>query len=186
MTCTVGHVDGDVVVIGSDSSATDDSGALSTRRGSQKVWVARVQEDFSVLVGFSGGFAQGCWVRHNFKWPQRPVWMAPQQWLVARVQPALKTSLSGRFGSAAWKEMDWALLVGLRSPGRLYVLSPCGDVEEASVPYAAIGAAAQLATGCLAALEAADLPSWVRVEQALYVSERFHSTVRAPMHILAL
>ena len=183
MTCTVAHTDGNAVVIATDSAGTDSDGTLVVRSAGSKSWKVPDQD---VLVGFSGDFSVGNWIRHGFEWPRRPQYMDAHRWLVAHVHVRLRKSLLKRFGDEVIKEADWSLVVGVPRPGRLFVMYACGDVEETSKAYTAIGAGAQLALGCLAALEGCGLPCWERLETAVRVSEQFHASVRGPVHMLAL
>jgi hypothetical protein len=199
MTCTVAIIDGHAVVMASDSASTSDEGELVVRRSGCKVWTARSghgpvsahdhHTPCDLIVGFSGVFTYGLWVRHAFNWPMRPAGMPSESWLVSRVQPALAAGIKARFGDKVGD--DWTFLVGVREPGaraRLFTLYSNGDVEEAAAPYAAIGLGAAPALGCLATLDATGsaTPSWERLQQALDVAEMFHTSVRGPMHVDAL
>lgn len=188
MTCTIAILDGHVVVMASDSASTTDDGALVVRRSDSKVWRASSCE-LDLLVGYSGTFTYGVWVRHAFSWPWRPLEMDAAAWLTARVQPALLSGLKARFGDKL--DDNWTLLVGVRErdrPARLFTLFSNGDVEEAAAPYAAIGLGAPPALGCLATLDAlgCTAPAWERLEHAMRIAEMFHSSVRSPVHIEAL
>ena len=172
MTCTIAYVDGEVIVMGCDSAASSGD-TVSVRRGAQKIWKT---EDF--VVGFSGGFAIGQYLRYDFKW--EPVSYPLERWLVKTMQPKLKHKIIKHFE----KSEDWNLLIGIK--GRVFLLSPCGDVEETIKPFAAIGSGADCAMGALEALYLTnqEMRSWERVETALHAASATHPDVKSPMHII--
>lgn len=185
MTCIVAIIDGNCVVMGSDSASVEGEN-MSVRAGSSKSWSCYVGKE-EILVGFAGNFAEGNFIRYAFEWPKRKKGQEVAEWLVADVQPNIQKCLKERFEDRKDVPIEWVLLIGVK-PGRLFVLSQCGDVQEALAPYAAIGAGFSTALGCLETLdlESSSLLSWERVEMALKVSEKFHSSVRGPMNLHAL
>ena len=181
MTCIVAYVDGNVVLMSSDSCSTTDDGAIVVRHGQQKVWT--LDCGIQIIVGFCGNFGNGQWVRYGFKWP-RYCGMPLERWLISKVQPALRLSFITRFGPDA--NVDWNLIVGFPRPGRLFVLSPCGDIEESEKNFAAIGSGRDVAKGALEALESVPMYSWERLELAMAAAIQFRSDVRSPVHLEAL
>jgi ATP-dependent protease HslVU (ClpYQ) peptidase subunit len=166
----------------SDSSSTS-NGTIVVRAGVPKVW--KVTCGIELIIGFCGNFGNGQWIRHGFKWPQydgRPFF----HWLVGVLQPALRRSFVKRFGSDYVDLNSWQLMVGAARPARLFVLSPCGDVEESLKPYACIGSAIDVAKGALEVLEAHDMDPWDRLEAAMRAAKEFHCDVAGPTHIEAL
>ena len=185
MTCIVAVVDGSCVVMGSDSAAIMDD-SISIRSGSSKSWKCQIGRD-EFLVGFSGNFAEGLFIRYGFAWPERRA-ENMESWLVSKVQPALQEALFKRFEQRNKNtELDWSLLIAAK-PGRIFSLSMCGDVEECAFTFAAIGSGKTAALGCLQTLELEHSPlvSWERAELALKVAQTFQSSVRAPFHLQAL
>jgi ATP-dependent protease HslVU (ClpYQ) peptidase subunit len=185
MTCIVAVVDGNCVVMGSDSASVAGEN-LQVRAGVSKSWLCKLGKD-ELLIGFAGNFGEGLFIRHAFQWPKRSRGQTLEAWLVADVQPALQKALRERFDDRKDEPLEWVLLVAAK-PGRIFTLSQCGDVQESKTKFAAIGAGFSTALGCLEALEQqqSDMVSWDKVDLALKVAEKFHSSVRAPIHLLAL
>ena len=185
MTVIVAKTDGDVVLMGCDSSSITDDGKFVVRRGNTKVWKFTLGSE-DIMIGFCGTFAVGSWVRYGFEWPavQYPI----KQWLVVDVVPALRESIAKRFRLDNKDEFDTTFILCFRRPGRIFVLSPCGDVEEPSNTFTAIGSGSEIALGAMSTLKmiGSDLMSWDEVDIALKTSEQHHSSVHGPMHILAL
>jgi ATP-dependent protease HslVU (ClpYQ) peptidase subunit len=144
------------------------------RKHPEKVW--KTEQEF--VVGFSGNFAVGQFLRFDFHWD--PVSYPIERWLITVVQPKLKHKIVKRFE----KSEEWNLLIGIE--GRIFLLSPCGDVEETIKPFAAIGSGSDCAMGALEALYLTnvDMPSWERVETALYAASATHADVKGPMHLI--
>ena len=185
MTCIVAIIDGNCVVMGSDSAAVDDEGRIQIRAGPSKCWTqTNGQEEF--LVGFAGGFAEGLFIRHAFEWPSKKQSESIFQWLVKKVQPKLQKKLAERFHNRL-DSIEWELILGFK-PGNLYILSPCGDVGESTSKYAAIGSGSCAALSCLETLEheGSQSTSWEKIDLALQMSENFHWSVRSPFHVQAL
>ena len=183
MTCIVAVLDGRCVVMGSDSAASEGD-LLTIRSNSSKSWIFEHSNE-SIICGFCGNFGEGQFIRHAFKWPARKHGQSWEQWLVKDVQPALQKALKVRFEDRKDVDIDWALLIGVK-PGRIFALSRCGDVEESSLPFAAIGSGANAALGCLFALRDTAYPSWEKAELALRAAQQFHLSVRGPFYVDAL
>lgn len=184
MTITMAVQEGDVVVMACDSAATDDSFELMTRKGCSKAWVQPVRGVGEMLVGFSGNFSTGLWIRHGFKWPRKMPEDSMESWLVKKVQPLLSECLKNRFTSESDENRTaWQLLVA--RPRETFKLHACGDVESCSLPYACIGDGAQVAQGALHVL-AESVPSWQALEAAFQACVSCRASVRGPLHMLAL
>ena len=186
MTCIVAYIDGNVVLMSSDSVSNTECGSRVVRRGVPKVWTVNV--GIEIIVGFCGNFGNGQWLRHGFEWPRFDPEIddreTVEEWLVSRVQRALRIRSIERFGLEDSKE--WVLLIGLARPGRLFVLSPCGDVEESFKKFAAIGSGAEVAKGALEALESFNMMPWERLEAAMSAAKEFRCDVGGPVHMHAL
>lgn len=180
MTCIAAYIDGNVVVMSCDSSSTLDDGSLVVRRGQQKMWTTKC--GIKIILGFCGQFGKGQWIRYGFQWPE--FYEPLENWLITSVQPALRQSMIQRFGTDT--NLDWTLLLGISKPGRLFILSPCGDIEESTKKFAAIGSGSDLAKGALEALESVDMLSWDRLESAMSAASQFRTDVHGPVHLQAL
>ena len=185
MTCIVAIIDGNCVVMGSDSAAVDEEGSIQVRAGPSKCWTQKIdREDF--LVGFAGGFAEGSFIRHAFRWPDRKSKESHMEWLVKRVQPKLQKKLAERFSNRV-ESIDWQLIVAFK-PGKIFTLLPCGDVAESESKFSAIGSGSCAALSCLETLdhERSASPSWEKIDLALKMAENFHWSVRSPFHVKVL
>lgn len=171
MTCVIAYVDGRVVVVACDSAATTES-SITVRRGASKIWAMN-----NCIIGFCGDFGFGQWVRYAFKWeaPYKPY----EKWLVL-TQKRLKKAIMKRFE----KSEDWQLIVAL--DGRIFVLSPCGDVEETTKNFAAIGTGADAARGAIECMNInnPDMMSWDKIDTAMAIAAEYNSDVRLPVHYL--
>lgn len=177
MTCTIAYKDGNVIVMGCDSAATDDNTNMKIRKGCQKVWK---QGDF--IVGFCGNYSELVWIRNAFQWPERDKYESLEHWLIKKVFISLSKDLKKQERT----EISWRLLFGFVAPARIILLDQCGDVEECEENFAVIGSASEYAIGCLKALEIKDvseLYSWEKIEKALKIAENYNSSVRGPMHV---
>ncbi len=181
MTCIVAIIDGNCVLMGSDSAAVDEEGSIQIRVGPSKCWKQSV-EDEQFLVGFAGGFAEGLFIRHAFQWPAKKNSESLFDWLVSKVQPRLQKKLAERFHNRL-ESIDWQLIVAFK-PGRIFTLTPCGDVCETSSNYSAIGSGSNAALSCLETLqhEKSNSRSWEKIDLALRMAEHFHWSVRGPFH----
>ena len=185
MTITMAIKHGDVVLMACDSAATDDTCDHVTRSGCSKAWVQHMSGTGPLLVGFSGNFAAGMWIRFGFVWPVLHPYETLEEYLVVKVQPALVKSLSKRFKT----EMDdnrtaWQLLVA--RPHEIFRVHSCGDVESSVLPFASIGDGYQVAHGALFALQDSHAPVWEKLESAFRACVNARTTVRGPLHMLAL
>lgn len=173
------------MVMACDSAATDDTFELVVRKGCSKAWVEDVCGVGEMLVGFSGNFSTGLWIRHAFKWPRKFPNESMETWLVRRVQPILADAMKKRFSAEDKDEnrTSWELL--LAKPREIFKLHPCGDVETCVLPFACIGDGAQVAQGALHA-SVGSRPSWDALETAFQACLASRASVRGPLHMLAL
>jgi ATP-dependent protease HslVU (ClpYQ) peptidase subunit len=171
MTVVIAYVDGNVVLVACDSAATTDS-SITVRRGAAKIWS---MDDF--IVGFCGDFGFGQFLRYAFEWeqPYEPY----EKWLVV-TQKKLKKAIVKRFE----KNDDWQLIVAIK--GRVFVLSPCGDVEETVKNFSVIGSGADTARGAMESMNMhnPDMMSWEKIDSAMAVAADYHCDVRLPVHYL--
>jgi len=185
MTITMALQDGHVVLMACDSAATDDTFELATRKGCSKAWVQGVEGAGNVLVGFSGNYAAGLWIRHGFAWPFRPEAQSLEAYLVKIVQPSLQRSFAKRFPAENDdNRLQWELLVA--TPFELFKVRSCGDVECCSNTYACIGDGAQVAQGALHVCVQTFMSSWEALDAAFLACKAFRASVHGPLHVLAL
>ena len=181
MTCIVAIRDGNCVLMGSDSAAVDEDGSIQTRAGPSKCWKQSL-DDEEFLVGFAGGFAEGLFIRHGFQWPSKKYSESLLDWLITKVQPKLQKKLAERFHNRL-DSIDWQLIVAFK-PGRIFTLSPCGDVAETLSDFSAIGSGSSAALSCLETLhhEKSKSLSWEKIDLALRMAEHFYWSVRSPFY----
>jgi ATP-dependent protease HslVU (ClpYQ) peptidase subunit len=185
MTITMAIKHGNVVLMACDSAATDDTFDHVTRAGCSKAWVESIAGAGPCLVGFSGNFAAGMWIRHGFAWPSKHKSETFEKYLVVKVQPALVESLAKRFTSETDDNRHaWQILIA--RPHQVFKLHSCGDVESSILPFSAIGDGQQVAHGALFALQDSETPVWDKLDFAFQACVNARSTVRGPLHILAL
>lgn len=183
MTVTIAYLDNNIVYLGSDSASTDDANELVCRKGCSKSWIQHIQGIGKVLVGFSGMFSTGMWIRYGFTWPSKKKGESIESYLVRAVQPALQTSLHERFTQETdERKTNWELLFAL--PSFIFKIQSCGNVESSCFPYAAIGDGAQVAEGVLYCSD--HLPPWESMEKAFYVSSLHRVGIQGPFYIHAL
>lgn len=185
MTITMVVQHGDVVILACDSASTDDTFDHVTRKGCSKAWVQTISGAGDTLVGFSGNFAAGMWIRFGFQWPQKYAHQTLEEYLVVAVHPALRKCLEKRFKTETDENRTaWQLLVA--QPGQIFKLHACGDVESCILPFSAIGDGYQIAHGVLFALQDATMDVWDKLEMAFRACVAGRATVRGPLHMLAL
>lgn len=171
MTCIVGYIDGNVIIMAADSAATGND-IVTIRKGVSKLWKPFPNS----IMGGCGSFGIINFVRYGFKWPTKT--KDTMKWLVKDVQPALCKSIQKRFPKDAKDEYDWTFILGI--DGRLFVLYPCGDVEENAEVFASIGSGGIIATSVLFAKKDTDLTSWEKMECALEIASKMDIYTRSP------
>ena len=189
MTVTIGFIDGDVVIVASDSAAVvgDD---IMTRRAEPKVWAENIGP-FSILIGIAGDFGVCNWIRHGFRWPAWSPDVEFVTWLTAKVAPALSASITMRFTpeTPSAERSEYELVLGYPSVGgekpRVFILHNNGDVCEPLGNFVVIGSGANAARGALyATREVYALSSWKKIEMALEASAEYDKNVRKPWTVL--
>jgi ATP-dependent protease HslVU (ClpYQ) peptidase subunit len=181
MTCTIGFVDGDVVIIASDSAAVSES-SYTVRRGPSKIWATQ-----NFILGFAGNFAVCQWIRYVYEWPLCDS-TDLHKYLVLCSQ-SIEEGLRKRWPHDAECIDDWQLLIGFsRSQNHnpcLFVMYSNGDVEESADNYAAIGSASQYALGSLfATKEDSSMTSWDHIQIALESSAANDINIKKPWHVI--
>lgn len=183
MTCIVGLIDGDSVVIGGDSAAVDSSYNITTRK-EEKVFVIG---DF--IFGFCGSFRLGNILRYSFLPPELTdkdhldIIRYMNTKFIDEVRNILK--IKGHTTIDSNNESIYGdFLVGYKN--RLFTIASDFQVGEASTGYDAIGCGASYALASIATLNkmGSELPAKDRVELALNVAGQFSCGVRGPFTIL--
>lgn len=199
MTCIVGIVDGNVVLIGSDSAATDASGAQEIQRAPKtfelRIPVVGGRGHLTMVLGFAGCFrvAQAVqWISKVPSYnPSRPL----MEYLVRHFVPAVEAAVTKAIGLPKGEETnvlrESSFLIGFQ--GRLFTLYFNGQLLEAQHGYASIGSGASVALGAMWAIQnaahngaaAADEPPapWTVLDHGLAAAEYLCSGVRRPFHI---
>lgn len=199
MTCIVGIVDGNVVLMGSDSAATDDNGNLEVQR-EPKIFTLLVPvtgrpgcgASSGMLVGFAGSFLVAQAIRWGLKVPAYHRGEPLMKYLVTRFVPAAKAAVIKALGEPKEEPVfrDASFLIGFQ--GHLFTLESNGQLLETIHGYGSVGSGASVALGAMwasiaaggrsGATEARQAP-WATLEDGLHAAEYFCSGVRRPFHI---
>jgi ATP-dependent protease HslVU (ClpYQ) peptidase subunit len=186
MTVIIAYVDGNAIVMASDSCVTE-SDFITTRGGVPKMWkINNSCED--ILIGFAGNCAEMTFIRNSFIWPRRDPNQTLEAWLCDSVQPRIQKAIEKRFRYRGPEYLvEWEIILGIK-PNRIFRLTPCGDVEENSDNFNAIGSGREVALGSLSSLEleSKKLYSWEKVDVAMTTAEKYIASVRKPFHYTAL
>lgn len=186
MTCIVGVIDGENVVIGGDSALSTKSGDLLI---SSDPKVFRVGE---FLVAWSGSPRYRDIVARNFK----PITYNPKRhgsptnfvggvWADG-LRDVLREHGALHGGNGKPECMDSEMLIGFR--GKLYLLDEFFAVHTPKELWYATGSGGQVANGAMYALYL----QWVlgeaesRVTTALEAAEKYNTGVRGPFTVLTL
>lgn len=173
MTCIVGAVDKDGVVIGGDSAGV--AGLDLTVRADEKVFT-----NGEFLFGFTSSFRMGQLLRYAFSPPPVPEGKDVFAYMVTDFIDAVRSCL--KHGGFASKENETesggTFLVGFR--GRLFEINSDYQVGEPRDEFAAVGCGEQIAKGAMYALRYIDQPSETKVSIAINAAERFSAGVRLP------
>lgn len=172
MTCIVGVVDGDHVIIGGDSAGV--GGYSITSRADSKVF--RVGE---YVMGFTTSFRMGQLLRYSFDAP------APTGWDVDRhMATTFVTSVRTCLSNGGWlktnsgRDDGGTFLVGIR--GLLYAVYGDFQIARAMDGYASVGCGADLALGSLHSTRGGNRSARRRAELALEAAAHHSAGVCAP------
>lgn len=176
MTCIVGYVEGNQIVMGGDSAGV--GGYELIVRADQKVF-----RNGPMLFGFTSSFRMGQLLRYALTVPTHHPDVPIDTYMVTVFIDAVRTCLKdhGWASKSSERESGGTFLVGYQ--GRLFSVQDDYQVECAVDPYNACGCGAQVALG---AMHASRLPGRERVQAALEAAERFSAGVRGPFHIEAM
>lgn len=180
MTCIVGLVHGDTVIIGADSAGVHSATWQITVRRDRKVF-----RNGDFLIGFTSSFRMGQLLAFNFTPPKPRADVDVMTYMVTDFIDAVRTCLKTG-GYARVKESadeGGEFLVGYR--GRLFNIHEDFQVAESTLGYAACGCGGQPAIGSLYSTRTWSDPA-ARVTEALTCAEAFSAGVRGPFHIEVL
>lgn len=177
MTCIVGLVHGDRVVIGGDSAGVTVGWGLNTRVDSK---VGNVGE---FVIGFTDSFRMGQVLLFRFQPP--PIDGELMAYMVGPFIDELRRTLraAGYAERQNERETGGTFLVGIR--GRLFRISSDYQVGESRDNYDAVGCGADLALGSMysSGLVIDNAPK-ARILEALAAAEHFSGGVRRPFNVV--
>jgi hypothetical protein len=174
MTCIVGLVNGDQVIIGGDSAGV--GGYDLTVRADQKVWAKD-----GWAFGFTTSFRMGQLLRYSLHVPKRHPDTDLMQFMVTEFVEAVRKCLKdgGYASTKDGAEEGGCFLVG--HAGRLFRIDSDYQVGEAAAQYDAVGCGDSFAKGALYASVGAPAE---RVRLALKAAEAMSAGVRGPFHFV--
>jgi ATP-dependent protease HslVU (ClpYQ) peptidase subunit len=177
VTCIVGLVDGNNVIMGADSAGVDGSLALSIRRDPKLVWRA------PYLIGFTTSFRMGQLLAHAFKPPEPCIGESVMRFMVVDFVDAVRACLKdGGFASKTnEQESAGTFLVGFL--GRVFWIENDYQVAEPDCGYAACGSGRDVALGSLHATRCIGMPAEERVKKALEAAAAHNAAVHRPFLI---
>lgn len=180
MTCVVAVTDGERLVFGADSAATNLKTGEIYDFANEKIFRCGPW-----LVGHTGSFRLGQILRWQVAWPTPPDDPAAlDAFITVDVVNAIRKAMRAA-GVAAGRrkpEPRETILLGLR--GRIFAISRDYSVAFPQHPFAAIGHGRFLAYGALQALRFSQLGIEDRCRAALEAAQLFDPTVREPFRFL--
>ena len=177
MTCIVGLVHGDRVIIGGDSAGVTQGWGIQARNDSK---VGNVGE---FVIGFTDSFRMGQVLLYRFKPP-----LIEGELMAYMVGPFID-ELRRTLRSAGYaerindRETGGTFLVGVR--GRLFRISSDYQVGESRDAYDSVGCGADIALGSMysSGLVIDNAPK-ARVMEALAAAQHFSGGVRQPFNVV--
>ena len=180
MTCIVGLVDDDDVIIGADSAGVCVSTFSMRVRADEKVFV---RDDF--IFGFTTSFRMGQLIRYKLQIPRKHESQDLYEYMVVDFVDAVRACLKGG-GFTTIRENEERggnFLVG--HEGRLFGVEGDFQVAESSHPFDAVGCGMDLALGAMVASECVKDP-FDRVTLALQAAAQFSAGVSDPFTLKKL
>jgi hypothetical protein len=180
VTCIVGLVEGERVLMGGDSAATGWNHSLTV------IADHKVIEKGSFLLGVSGSPRAMQLLRHSFTIPDHDPRTDTETYIATRFVDALRECFKNAGYAEKNREAECfrgSILVGYQ--GQLFTIH--GDdyqIERSSLPYMAIGCAFDVALGSL--YSTTGMPAEQRVVLALEAAEQFSAGVRRPFVVKEL
>lgn len=178
MTCIVGLVEGNSVLIGADSAGV--SGSNIIVRKDPKVF-----KKGKFLIGFTGSFRVGqLLMSSKFKPPTQKKNQSDFDYMVVDFVDFIRElfSDSGSLRKKDNKESGSFFLVGYK--GMLYHVQSDFQISMTEDPYSACGSGQRIALGAMYALKDSKISSKKKILLALEASARYTTSVCAPFRVL--
>jgi ATP-dependent protease HslVU (ClpYQ) peptidase subunit len=166
MTCIVGLKHEKTLYFGSDSASSTDAGYLTSLNRS------KVFKTGSILIGVAGSSRLSQVLEHRFVPPK--ITSKTEKYLCTQFIDRMKACLNKHAKGA-----DFELLIGIH--GRIFVIFPDWQVEEAIDDFHAIGSGKDIARGAMYAAQ--DKSPEDRIRLALEAAEKFNNGVCSPFRI---
>ena len=179
MTVVVAMTDGERLVFGADSAATNLTTGEIYTLNNQKVFRCGAW-----LIGHTLSYHLGQVLRWRVAWPEPPASRDDLDAFVAvQVVDALQEGMrSAGVRNLPDNEPRDTILFG--TAGRLFALSDDDSVAYLHHPFAAIGHGRHIAYGAMQILQGLDLPLEAKCRAALDAAEKFDATVRSPFLLI--
>jgi len=182
MTCIVGLVDKDNVLIGGDSAGVSELNLIL--RADEKVFTL-CSDDTVWVFGFTTSFRMGQLIRYELQLPSIDDGDRNylHKFMVKKFIPALRKCLEdgGWLKKEDGREEGGEFLVGVL--GKLFLIHDSLQVGESTYPYNAVGCGQSIALGALYASEGHPSPE-ERILLALKAAQAFSAGVREPFKIV--
>lgn len=176
MTCVVGWITKNDVIIGADTAGCRDDDFLVSRLD-EKVFISG-----PMIIGYSNSFRLGQLLKYNLITPEHPTSMEAFEYMVSKFIPAVKEALDkNQYPSSS---LDGELLVGY--DGQLFHIGSGLEVGQPQTAYYAIGSGSIPAIGAMTVLyeQPRQLTDELSVKLALETAERWNVSVRGPFVIM--
>lgn len=186
MTCIVGLVDEDKVLIGGDSAGV--AGNDLRMRRDRKVFRRSGPGEVPWVFGFTSSFRMGQLLRYKVGLPDARGVADDEleEFMVTAFVDKLRTGLKAGGWAKKDEEQERAgtFLVGVR--GRLWTIMDDYQIGESMWSFAACGSGEDYALGSLATTEPpAVVEATERVRRALAAAESFSTGVAGPFHVVS-
>lgn len=174
MTCIVGVIDGDRIVMGGDSAGTE--GMFQAPFATEKLF-----QNGEFLIGHTSDYRLGNLLRYRFTPPVPEEGSELHRYMATQFVDALRECLKagGYAKREAEVESGGVFLVGYR--GRLFIVEDNYQVMEFLDAFGACGSGSEVASGALYASK--ELPAEERIKLALEAAARYNTHVCAPFII---
>lgn len=177
MTCIVGLVEGDQVLMGGDSAFSNMQTHELIACSNQKVF-----RNGPFLIGVCGSARVGDVLRYSFTPPKHPRGMDVGRFMRTSFVDAVREAFrkAGLYRKDEPEEVDSIVLFGYRR--KLFVLEEDLHIHEAIDDFAAIGSGGSVASGAMAVSQG--VAGRKRIKAALEAAERYTASVRRPFYVL--
>lgn len=182
MTCIATIAHHGKVTMGCDSAATYPNFNIITIASSKMFSMGEIQ------VGVCGSGRVQDIMNYQLKLPSLPRKLVDlRRWLVVEFIP--RTRLAFREGGLTHvknevETFEGAMLLAIR--GRVFLLECDFQIEEDTLPFAAIGSGGLIASGSLYSTQETGLSPKQRVTLALEAAERYNAAVRRPFNVVTV